>query len=55
MLTVKAQALVDITVEVAGFETTIDEADVSQAVQDEIGHTGAVVIGIESWTAEVDE
>jgi hypothetical protein len=55
MLTVRAEVLVEIVVEVPGFETTITDRDVAQAVQDEIGHTGAKVVEVDGWTPEVDE
>lgn len=55
MLTVRAEVLVAITVEVAGFETTVDYDDVARAVQDEIGHTGAQVIAVDHWQTEADE
>lgn len=55
MLSVRAEVLIAINIEVAGFETTIDDGDVAQAVQDEIGHTGAQVVAVDHWQAEVDE
>lgn len=48
-LTVLFEAEID--VEVAGFESTIVADDVAQAVQDDIGHTGAKVTDVISFSA----
>ena len=49
MTELRVRCEIEITVEAAGFESTIDEQDAAQAVQDEIGHTGAVVTDVISF------
>lgn len=55
MITVRARAEIEIQVDVPGFNTTIDSGDVLQAVQDAIGHTGAIVEDVTEWTEEAAE
>jgi hypothetical protein len=48
-VTATAEIEIEIQVEVVGLDTTVDDHDVAQAVQDELGHTGAVVTMLSEW------
>lgn len=54
MITLRVTATIEIVIDVAGFESTIDSTDVSQAVQNEIGHTGAIVVDVVEWQEDTE-